>query len=46
MESKNHREESEQVSAKDIAGFLAEWDLSEGDLTHQQIVIAIKTGHY
>lgn len=35
MESKNPPEESEQVSAKDIAGFIAEWDLSEGDLTDQ-----------
>ena len=46
MESNEHPDESEQLNPEDIAGFIEEWDLNEGDLTHQQIEIAIKTGHY
>lgn len=46
MENKGNPDKPQQLSVEDIVGFLAEWDLTEGDLTDQQIAIAIKTGHY
>lgn len=39
------RDSDEVLTEEDKALFLAEWDLEEGEMTDQQILMAIKNGY-
>ena len=39
-------EETEELDPEDRARFMAAWDLKEGELTDEQILMAIKLGHF
>jgi|OM-RGC.v1.039013245 hypothetical protein len=39
-------EEPEELDPEDRAGFMAAWGLKEGEMTDEQILMAIKLGHY
>ena len=39
-------EETEELDPEDRARFMATWDLEEGELTDEQILMAIKLGHF
>ena len=39
-------DDTEEPDPEDRARFMAAWDLKEGELTDEQILMAIKLGHF